>query len=89
MIVISNTSPIVNLAAVGQVELLQQLYGYVVIPPAVFHEIAVIGAGQPGAAEVESFEWIETRQVNDQTMVASLQLEVMKVRPKPSCSRSS
>jgi hypothetical protein len=76
VIVISDASPIVNLATVGQLELLQQLYGHVIIPPAVFREIAVVGAGQPGAAEVEAFDWVETRQVIDQRMVAALQLEV-------------
>lgn len=35
MIVVSDTSAIINLAAVGQLELLRQLYGTVLIPPAV------------------------------------------------------
>ena len=43
MIVVSNTSPIINLAAIGQLELLQHLYGTIAIPQAVYHEIAVIG----------------------------------------------
>jgi predicted nucleic acid-binding protein len=76
VIVISNTSPIVNLATVGQLELLHQLYGQVIIPPAVFREIAVSGAGQPGAADIEAFDWIETLAVKDRAMVTSLQLEV-------------
>lgn len=32
MIVVSNTSPLTNLAAIGQVDLLRQLYGEVHIP---------------------------------------------------------
>ncbi len=39
MIVVSNTSPLSNLAAIGKLELLQQLYGKVFIPPAVYQEI--------------------------------------------------
>jgi predicted nucleic acid-binding protein len=39
MIVVSNTSPISNLAAIGQLELLQQLYGNIIIPPAVYQEL--------------------------------------------------
>ena len=35
MIIVSDTSPISNLAAIGQLKLLQQLYGNVVIPTAV------------------------------------------------------
>lgn len=76
MIVVSNASPIVNLAAVGRLELLRQLYGKVVIPQAVHHEIVVVGAGQPGAAEVEASDWVEFCRVTDRTMVTSLQLEV-------------
>lgn len=36
MIVVSNTSPIINLACVGQLDLLHQIYGSIVIPEAVF-----------------------------------------------------
>jgi hypothetical protein len=38
MIVVSNTSPISNLAAVGQLTLLRQLYGRVIIPQSVYDE---------------------------------------------------
>ena len=76
MIVVSNTSPIVNLATVGRLELLRQLYGTVLIPQAVYYEIAVVGAGLPGTVEVDAFDWIETHQVRDRVRVTSLQLEV-------------
>jgi predicted nucleic acid-binding protein len=76
MIVVSDTSPIVNLATIGRLDLLRQLFGRVVIPQSVYEEIAVAGAGQPGAAEVRQFDWIETKQVANRTAVASLQLEL-------------
>ncbi|MBX2889624.1 MAG: hypothetical protein KF734_01730 [Saprospiraceae bacterium] len=44
MIVVSDTSPIINLAAVEHLELVPALFGRVIIPPAVFHEIVVQGA---------------------------------------------
>ncbi|CDH43677.1 hypothetical protein [Candidatus Contendibacter odensensis] len=53
MIVVSNTSPIINLACVGQLDLLRQIYGSITIPEAVFTEIAIAGAGEPGAEEVQ------------------------------------
>ena len=40
MIVVSDTSPINNLAAINQLELLRQLYGTVIIPEAVYRELA-------------------------------------------------
>jgi predicted nucleic acid-binding protein len=50
MIVVSNTSPLINLAVVGRLELLHQLYGEVIIPQAVYEEIVISGSGQPGAS---------------------------------------
>ena len=41
MIVVSNTSPIINLAVVGQLDLLRQLYGKVIIPQPV-HNAAYV-----------------------------------------------
>lgn len=52
MIVASNTSPITNLACVGRLDLLRRLYGQTIIPQAVFTEIAIAGADEPGAKEV-------------------------------------
>ncbi len=76
MIVVSNTSPIINLAAVGQLGLLRQLSGHIVIPRAVHHEIVAAGAGQPGAAEVTTLDWIEIQRAANGALVASLQLEL-------------
>lgn len=76
MIVVSNTSPLINLALIGQLNLLQQLYDQVVIPQAVYDEIVVAGAGQPGATEVETYDWIKVKQVSNQPMVTSLQVDV-------------
>ncbi len=76
MIVVSDTSPIVNLAAVDQLNLLQRLYGRVVIPAYVYREIVITGKGQAGAKQVEECAWIETRQVANESLVDSLQLEL-------------
>lgn len=72
MIVVSNTSPIINLAAVGRLELLHDLYGRIAIPQAVYHEIAVRGSGQPGAIEIQTFAWFERYQVRDVALVQRL-----------------
>lgn len=76
MIVVSNTSPIINLAVVGQLDLLHQLYGKVIVPRAVHDEFVIVAKEQPIAIDIESFDWIETRKVTNQTAVASLQLEL-------------
>lgn len=76
MIVVSNTSPIINLASVGLLGLLQSLYGRIAIPKAVYHEVVFKGVGQAGAAELPTLQWIEPHQVVDLMLVASLRMEL-------------
>ena len=76
MTVVSNTSPITSLAAIGQLDLLRQLYSSIVIPQAVYDEMAGLGYTVPGAIEVQTLPWIETRQVINRTLVGELQNEL-------------
>ncbi|NER53148.1 MAG: DUF3368 domain-containing protein [Symploca sp. SIO1A3] len=76
MIVVSDTSPITSLAGIGRLELLQQLYGRVIIPQAVYNEMVKVGKAVPGALEVQTFAWIETQQVSDKERVAVLQADL-------------
>jgi uncharacterized protein len=76
VIVVSDTSPITNLAAVGHLQLLRQLYGEVVTPLAVFREMTIGGAERLGGMEVQTPEWIEVREVTDRTFVIALQMEL-------------
>ena len=46
MRVVSNTSPLINLAWIGQLDLLRELYGELLIPEAVWDEIVTQGVGQ-------------------------------------------
>jgi uncharacterized protein len=39
MTIVSNTSPITNLAGIGKLDLLCQLYGTIIIPQAVYNEV--------------------------------------------------
>ncbi len=56
MIVVSDTSPINNLAAIGQLGLLQQLYGNVIIPTAVYQELLNAGSTDPGTLAVQTLD---------------------------------
>ncbi len=73
--VVSDASPIMNLAAVGRLDLLRQLGGEIRIPEAVRDEM-VRGWGLPGAKEVETEPWIVTERVVDRTQVALLSAEL-------------
>jgi hypothetical protein len=73
MIVVSNSSPLISLGAIGRLELLLKLYGAISIPRAVHHEVTVTGSGRPGAVEVQSFAWITCCDVGNPTVVTALQ----------------
>ncbi len=70
--VVSNTSPLINLALIGQLDLLPQLYTQVVIPEAVWHEIVIKGAGQIGATEIQAATWVVKQPVQNNTLVQLL-----------------
>ena len=72
MNVVSNTSPLTNLAAIGQLDVLQQLYGRIVIAEAVWHELNANGGIWPGAAEVAVASWIEQRQPTNGALIITL-----------------
>ncbi|MBC6424078.1 MAG: DUF3368 domain-containing protein [Hormoscilla sp. SP12CHS1] len=76
MIVISDTSPINNLAAINRLDLLQQLYGTVFIPDAVYRELTEPSFPVAGSTEVQTLDWIETRAVTNRTLVDSLSDEL-------------
>jgi predicted nucleic acid-binding protein len=73
MIIISNTSPISNLAAIGQLTLLQQLYGNIIIPPVVYQEILACGSTDPGTLALQTLDWIEVIPVTNVVLVQTLE----------------
>ena len=73
MIVVSDTSPITNLAAINQLHLLQQLYDCITIPPAVYDEMVKVDQLVPGAVEVQTLSWIQTQAVADAQQIVAIQ----------------
>ncbi len=63
--VIVNTTPIIALSLIGQLDLLQRLYGEVVVPPAVQAEVLAGGPGSPGVAELQRANWIRVVSLPD------------------------
>lgn len=76
MTAVSNATPLIYLAAIGQFDLLQVLYGRIHVPSAVYHEVVTQGAGRWGAAETAGARWIEQHTVADLAQVTSLQLHL-------------
>lgn len=76
MLVVSNTSPLINLAMIGELDLLRKLYDVIYIPQAVFDEIVIKGEGQIGAKEIKNSEWIKVLPVQNRLLVKSLFLQL-------------
>jgi len=74
MPVVSNTSPILNLAIVDQLVLLRRQFGEVLIPNAVLDELKV-GEERPGSQSIReaiSSGWIQTQEVSNQPLAQLL-----------------
>lgn len=57
-LVVSDTSPLTNLAVIGRLDLLQSLFGCIQIPEAVWWELNAGGRSWPGRNEVADADWI-------------------------------
>ncbi|HEX9942634.1 MAG TPA: DUF3368 domain-containing protein [Thermoanaerobaculia bacterium] len=57
--VVCNAGPLIALAIVGRLDLLEKLYRRVLVPEAVFQEVTGTGIGRIGATEVSAAAWLE------------------------------
>ncbi|PKO23389.1 MAG: DUF3368 domain-containing protein [Chloroflexi bacterium HGW-Chloroflexi-1] len=76
MIVVSNTSPLTNLAAIEQFDLLHRLYAELHIAEAVWDELNAQGRRWPGRDEVAVAGWIHRYAVQNQALVIALQRDL-------------
>jgi predicted nucleic acid-binding protein len=72
LIVVSDTSPILNLARIGRLELLPLLYHQVLIPSAVYEELMASRRDLPPAIDLASQRWLIVAIPNDQKRVEEL-----------------
>jgi predicted nucleic acid-binding protein len=73
-LVVSNSGPLITLATIGRLDLLESLFKQVAIPEAVYEEVVTQGQGEPGSQEVAEAPWIRAISVQDRLAV-SLQQE--------------
>jgi predicted nucleic acid-binding protein len=78
MLVVSDTSPVLNLAIVGRLDLLQQQFGKVWLPQAVIDELR-IEQDRPGSTAVREARqagWLDSERVRDRVRAAILQRDL-------------
>ncbi len=76
MIVVSNTSPLTNLAAIGRFDLLRQLYSEIHIAEGVWRELNAGGRPHPGSGEVAGSEWVQRHSVQGRELVTALRRDL-------------
>ncbi|MBI5842170.1 MAG: DUF3368 domain-containing protein [Chloroflexi bacterium] len=77
---VSDTSPLLGLSAIGQLELLQEQFGAVFIPQAVLDELK-IETGFRGTSVIQnalSDGWLEVHEIQNKPLAQALSLELDK-----------
>lgn len=65
MIVVSDTTPLISLLKINRLDLLEKLFGKVLIPQAVFNELTVDERFQLEADQIKQKQYIVVRSVNN------------------------
>lgn len=75
MIVVSDASPLLSLAIIDRLDLLENMYGQILIAPAVHDEI--LGSGdQRHGLQINTLNWLETRSTINPIVLALLLREL-------------
>jgi predicted nucleic acid-binding protein len=76
MIVVSDTSPVCYLILIDEIDLLQKLYGQVIIPQAVYKELTAVGSPAKVQAWIAQHpRWIEVQSVVGEPDIELSQLD--------------
>ncbi|MGE0683401.1 MAG: DUF3368 domain-containing protein [Candidatus Binatia bacterium] len=60
--IVSNSTPLIAFARIGELELLRQVVQHVFVPEAVWNEVTEAG-NRPGTTEIRSASWVEVQVV--------------------------
>jgi len=75
--IISNSSVLIALSAIGQLGLISRRFpGGILIPQAVWKEVVKTGRGQPGSQEVGAASWITVCDIADRNLFLLLSAEL-------------
>ncbi len=77
--VVSDSSTLIHLARIGRLALLREMFGAIIIPPAVWQEVVIEGKGRAGAEEVrigQNTGWIQVVNVANEPLMRILKREL-------------
>ena len=76
MIVVSDATPLIALAKLGKLALLETLFETIRIPDSVYDEVVKDARGRPGSLEVSQASWIVTQLPSDRTKIDYLRADL-------------
>ena len=72
MIVVSDSTILIGLAKIGELNLLKKVFSKIYIPEEVFKEVVEKGRKKPGSEDIKTASWIKSKSVKDKIQVAFL-----------------
>jgi len=75
-LVISNSSPLINLAITGRLDLLRQFFSKIYITQAVYKEVVIDGKGKDGVSEIKNAKWIKVVTVEETPLLQLLKKDL-------------
>lgn len=76
MKVVINSSPLISLSLICQLELLTRLYDEVVVPKSVYNEVVVKGKGKTGSEELKSINRFTVLEASNKALLDTVMLEL-------------
>lgn len=76
MIVVADASPLIALARVGRLVLLRDMFESLLLPEAVWREVAEAGLDKAGTGTILQADWIKRRPVSDTGLVSLLRRDL-------------
>lgn len=77
-LVISNSSPIINLAIIGRLDLIRKFWGKIYIPEVVWQEVVIDGKDREEVDTIKEADWIIVEKVQDNNLVIALEQDLDK-----------
>ncbi|WP_232462056.1 DUF3368 domain-containing protein [Thermococcus siculi] len=73
---VSDSTPLIHLAKIGRLELLQEFFGEISIPAAVYRECVLEGGNSEDALAIKNAKWIKVENISDEKLKRALMLEL-------------
>lgn len=74
--IVANSTPLINFAAIGRMDILETLFSTVTIPPAVEYELSERGRQYPSRAALQQSAFIRKRSIQNVALRDALMIDL-------------